>query len=472
LHCCPQIPAHCSPIPGASVMLGAIDRSLGMSAPPAERSTFFRGYASIWGDTPDQPPSLADLQRELSFAIGPNDSFSPQPRWKRVSSSSSARMAAPVETPPPRQKVARSASPPKLDLPPATARIASPGLPRLLCASTGPPIINPKRAASTSPPRSSVAASRLMVPMPAWASSSPKRPLLAGSVSPRRPVLEEVPAVSPRRYAKRSLPTSPVRTNTTLASVAAARPVTSFGELLQQQSETALVVQPLKKTRIGAWAAQMRGTALVEVPIKHPASDSDGRPRRFRMKPLEFWRGERVILERLPGSAMPSLKSVVLNCAAQYKDVPELTVPPEAVPVVADGQQAEYLCTKTPSLTSKLIVLPAWNAGINPPSFSLPPFSVGHVFVIEGSLRFAEADPVPVPDNCETCGVMPGRPVPQFQDKAILNKGDHLMLPGGERHVLLGSAGPRKRSPRVVFKVFLITVDPPKDPDVAALEQL
>lgn len=310
--------------------------------------------------------------------------------------------------------------------------------------------------------------------MPAWANSSPKRPPLAGAVSPRRPVPEEVPAVSPRRYAKRSLATSPVRTSTSLTSEAtfglAVQPVSSLGELLQLQSETALVVRPLKKPRIGAWAAQMRGTALVEVPIEKPASDSDGqRPRRFRMKPLEFWRGERVILERLPGSAMPSLKSVVLNCAAQYKDVPELTVPPEAVPVVADGQQAEYLCAKTPSLTSKLIVLPAWTAGTNPPSFALPPFSVGHVFVIEGSLRFAEGDPVQDPDRCETCGVMPGRPVPHYQDKAVLNKGDHLMLPGGERHVLLGSAGPRKRSPRVVFKVFLITVDPPRDPDLAAL---
>lgn len=79
-------------------------------------------------------------------------------------------------------------------------------------------------------------------------------------------------------------------------------------------------------------AASLRGLELLEMPMslltggggdeaclalqdeeQQPLKKS--RPRRNRMKPLETWRNERILYERLPGSEAPSVRGVVLNAA-------------------------------------------------------------------------------------------------------------------------------------------------------------
>jgi len=212
----------------------------------------------------------------------------------------------------------------------------------------------------------------------------------------------------------------------------------------------------LKKPRTARWQAEDRGTAFLDIPIaalakadlqrtKELDSDEDAPrryPRRIRMAPLEFWRNERVISERLPGSATPSICRVELNCAPRPENLAERKIAAEilqqATPVITDGQELEFVSVKTDSLVSKLVVLPPFTGRSNPPTFTLPPFSTGHVFVLEGALRYAYEGE---------------------DDQAVLGAGDHLWLPAVDCETLLASAGAGVNSPGAKFKVFLFAND-------------
>lgn len=268
------------------------------------------------------------------------------------------------------------------------------------------------------------------VSLPGRASPSPKATLQ----TPQSPA-------SPGR-GKRAMPTSPGRTAVVPAATTPPPQrglVSSLGRLLE-----ALPLPPLKKPRTARWMDEVRGTALMEIPIAamdteslDPDADekSTTRPRRIRMRPLEFWRGEHVVTERIPGSACPSVCAVVLNCAPRAQDLPERKIAlSAAVPMLADGQQAEFLGAQTPNLTSKLVVLPSWS-GANPPTVTLPADAIGHLLVIEGSLRYA----------------LEGE-----KDMAVLNAGDHLLLEHSDREKLVGVAGTRGASSGAKFRVFLM----------------
>lgn len=167
-------------------------------------------------------------------------------------------------------------------------------------------------------------------------------------------------------------------------------------------------------------------------------------PRRIRMRPLEFWRNEHVQYERLAGSDAPSIAKVVYNCAPRSQEMGERTMSAKAqlaaTPVICEHQQAEFVSIKTASLVSKLVVLPPVT-GTTPPTITFPPFTKGHVFVVDGSLRYA---------------LDFGDEAIENQDQALLNAGDHLLLAGGEHGVLLASAGARGTSTGAKFKVFLV----------------
>jgi len=307
-------------------------------------------------------------------------------------------------------------------------------------------------------------APKLDVPAPAWASQSPEQPPsessppeadndaeaahLSTEETPSSPIAS-LPATeeSHTQPTKRPAPDSPARTAVVPAGNSPQRrPASSLGKLLGQlpPSSPALAPAPLKKPRTARWMSEIRGTALVEVPIEDldtTPADADAdvpaeRPHRVRMKPLEFWRNERVIYERLPGAQTPSVCRVLLNVAPRAEDLPKRSLALQAVPVVADGQQAEFLSNQTSCISSKLVVLPPWTSTVSPPTFALPAGCMGHVFVIEGSLRYAfEGE----------------------QDMAIINAGDHLLLEQSEGDKLLGCAGARGAGEGVKFKVFLIT---------------
>lgn len=71
-----------------------------------------------------------------------------------------------------------------------------------------------------------------------------------------------------------------------------------------------------KKAKNSDYFEEIRGSQLEVVPIVDlMPPTTGGRPKRLRIPPLEFWRGERVIYERAPGSDTVSVKGVVLNRA-------------------------------------------------------------------------------------------------------------------------------------------------------------
>lgn len=88
--------------------------------------------------------------------------------------------------------------------------------------------------------------------------------------------------------------------------------------------------------------AGRRGLELFEVPVSLLAGGDEGplalqddghqplkktRPTRNRMKPLEAWRNERILYERLPGSDTPSVRGAVLNVAGAPGDERPALVP-------------------------------------------------------------------------------------------------------------------------------------------------
>jgi len=194
----------------------------------------------------------------------------------------------------------------------------------------------------------------------------------------------------------------------------------------------------------------MRGTAMLQVPIEALENTDEldceqrqGRPKRIRIPTLEFWRGERVIYERTKGSAAPSVCGVLLNGAPRGEDLWKRTIPPKAaqlaVPVVVDGAEAEFVSTASQTISSKLVVLPPFSFGrTNPPTFVLPAFSMGHIFVVEGSVSYGFE------------GEM---------KQATLKAGDHLVLPGIDEEMLFAVAGTRQTSTGAKFKVILVNVD-------------
>lgn len=390
-----------------------------------------------------------------AFAAGSTELPAPALRWTRVSG---AQAAAATETPSPRRADSPKATPPKFDL--------AAGLPRLLRAATGAPEVEPpeehQSAADqpendaippTAPAKRTASARLLSAPLPAWATALPaadeniKEPL----ASPRRRLRSKS---SPAINAIVPTATSPPHFQ---LSGGPPGPASSLGNLLERHAATGVspLMPPLKKPRTSRWMAEDRGTALMEIPIEALAAadsnitakpDGDESPRRYpkriRMRPLEFWRNERVISERLPGSATPSICRIALNVAPRAENLGERKISTEAVqqamPVIQDDQELEFVNIQSDTLMSKLVVLPPFKGRANPPTYVLPPYSQGHIFVIEGSLRYAfEGE----------------------EDKAVLNAGDHMLLLSDDREALFASAGPRGSSEGVKFKLFLVASD-------------
>mmetsp|Transcript_118694 Transcript_118694/g.221864 ORF Transcript_118694/g.221864 Transcript_118694/m.221864 type:complete len:649 (-) Transcript_118694:71-2017(-) len=92
------------------------------------------------------------------------------------------------------------------------------------------------------------------------------------------------------------------------------------------------------------WDVQaIRGLELEKVPLakiaKVSETSANGRPKRLRIPPIEFWRNERLEYERLPGSICPSVKAVVRNVATYGKPLLALEDRPEQL-AIEDRQLA------------------------------------------------------------------------------------------------------------------------------------
>lgn len=92
-------------------------------------------------------------------------------------------------------------------------------------------------------------------------------------------------------------------------------------------SESLVLYRPQQGKRLPSDVAALRGLELYEERInQNEASASEfmsaqgGRPKRYRMAPLETWRNERLVYKRLDGSALPTLCAVVRNYAGFVKE--------------------------------------------------------------------------------------------------------------------------------------------------------
>lgn len=183
----------------------------------------------------------------------------------------------------------------------------------------------------------------------------------------------------------------------------------------------------------------------MEVPIEalHVKGEADseetGRryPRRLRIPPLEFWRNEKVIRKRLPGSSTVSIQAVVFNTAPRSEQAPQRNIPVQATPMIAnDENEVEFACAQTDELQSKFVVLPPWRGRAQPFTYVLPAMSVCLVYVVEGSLRYAREGE---------------------EDKTVIRAGDVAQFKADQREVLLAPVGARGVGAGAKFKVFFIS---------------
>lgn len=432
---------------------GSSPRARGDTPRTPDAAQFFGGTSSLWGEMQLRATSLNEVSPHLGRVGSPSPAGSgaagtgsaglaaplaPAPaRWGRVSASG-ARAAPVLETPSPRRTSTEADQP---EVTPPKTELGNAGLPRLLRASTGPRAGSPgQRLIST--------------PLPTWAAADAKELAEPGtaeadisrttaSASPNRRLRTKTPPGSPARAAAEP------RAATPPPHQLVSGPASSLGNLLERTCATHALgaMPPMKRPRTARWMEEQRGTVLMEIPIEalqEPESaDPDTHPRRFpkriRMPPLEFWRNERVVYERTPGTKTPSIKGVVLNFAPRMQSMGERQVRAqallEATPVLLEGQKVEFVSVQSDTLESKLVILPPFSGRANPPTYMLPAFSRGQIYVIEGSARLAfEGE----------------------RDKAILHTGDHVLLSGADQEILLASAGIGGANAGAKLKVFLV----------------
>lgn len=154
--------------------------------------------------------------------------------------------------------------------------------------------------------------------------------------------------------------------------------------------------------------ALLNNSALVEVPLaafEDAGPSSGGRPKRRRMPPLEFWRNERIVYERLPGQECMGIRSVVLNRAERPADAPRALdtashcMPLRALqPEVQEGTAAICEGISTSEVQTHVLSLPAQGARKSPITLMLPSSgpdggraSKGILHVLEGRIRCARA---------------------------------------------------------------------------------
>lgn len=183
------------------------------------------------------------------------------------------------------------------------------------------------------------AAHRLLFAGPA----SKHRGVQASQASPRTPPqakrqkaaeAAEAAATPPRPVQKR-----PTASPQHLAGRRSSSPALVAAHKSQDDSvgrELALPAAPLLQGAPGRGSAtgELRGLALVHVPLPlmtgadadeegaaAPSSTASRRPKRHCIPPLQAWRNERLVYERLAGSSAPSVRGVLLNAAGEPGDV-------------------------------------------------------------------------------------------------------------------------------------------------------
>jgi len=216
---------------------------------------------------------------------------------------------------------------------------------------------------------------------------------------------------------------------------------------------------------------QSTGLALFQIPLAEyakscskqqdaVASDKQTRPKRMRFQPLEAWRNERVLFERPPGSMVPVVQGVMLNCGPRSGISPprRLSVHVKAcmleaisVEMLEAAHSIEFPGTVEEAVTSRILAFPAWETGPRPHTVRLPEVASGLLHVLSGRIRMAFE------------GVSG-----QGEDETILGQGDFRSLRADLRAILVAVAGLPGQSAPASIRCVMVR-NPPGQPVAAAL---
>lgn len=216
-------------------------------------------------------------------------------------------------------------------------------------------------------------------------------------------------------------PTSGAANKTESGVVAAIPPPTPLRRQVVQSAGVAVAMVPLT-------VLSVQQDASSEVDMA-PERTGHARPRRCRIRPLDAWRNERLVYERVPGSLMPTVAGAELNLAPPkvYSDRPprQLDVTTLQVPAVVPERRStsaiQFKGLAGAALESQVFSLPGWVGQGTPKTVLLEAPEGGLLYVYEGAMRFA-AEHAAIDQEVE------------------LRTGDCVRLQGRRRQVLVAPA--------------------------------
>eukprot|EP00438_Fugacium_kawagutii_P012069 Skav210673 [mRNA] locus=scaffold5572:12149:13141:- [translate_table: standard] len=195
----------------------------------------------------------------------------------------------------------------------------------------------------------------------------------------KSPPQQTLPPVLKKRGRKPGQPASKSKASKTLKG-----PKTKQGSM---SLVAASGVSTLRQSNRGKLASLR--PALTQVPAEafQVAESPAKRPRRCRMPPLQSWRNERPVFERVAGSMTPRLAAVELNMSPLESSCRKLQLP-ALQPPLESMEASEFVGISTEIFTSKLFALPLAPRVGSPCTVVLR--GVGIIHVLDGSLRFAK----------------------------------------------------------------------------------
>eukprot|EP00927_Polykrikos_kofoidii_P009075 TRINITY_DN13766_c1_g2_i1.p1 TRINITY_DN13766_c1_g2~~TRINITY_DN13766_c1_g2_i1.p1 ORF type:complete len:933 (+),score=150.71 TRINITY_DN13766_c1_g2_i1:1285-4083(+) len=308
----------------------------------------------------------------------------------------------------------------------------------------------------------------------ASAATSTGMPRSAGTSGRRTShIATSAPSPSPRQLASPSSAGSPrgiiVATGLDVGAAAIAQAAGALTETIPEAVVFHDPLPPLKapRGRANTVNSRQRGSAFAEVPLAAVAAQSAAetafamlsrgksaarpvslRPasKRCRMRPLEAWRNERLVYERPPGSKLPHVAAVSLNCGLRDSTVRRLPVCQLQATPVPQSTSAELFGLSNDGMKSCIVSLPAWDRRKQREPFTVALWgtgseriaarSQGFLHVLDGEVRFAQ-------EGLDGTG----------QDEIKLRKGDSSALTCNGRPWLVASTEEARSGARLLWVV-------------------
>ena len=196
-----------------------------------------------------------------------------------------------------------------------------------------------------------------------------------------RPAPEMTP--SPQRRKKAVAKPVPQKAQAKAAKSVVKAPTKAPTKALKAVAKT-IVKTPLRASPTST-LKKLHASALLQFPVEMFEKASPGsRPRRCRVPPLQSWRNERLVYERVAGSLTPSVAAVTLDMSVDKTTARTLEIPALQPPL--DFDAVELVGITSEYLISKVYALPLSSSKQSPCTVTLE--GTGIIYVLDGALRF------------------------------------------------------------------------------------